>query len=204
MAELLVAHAAAGAEVHLLVLHVIAGTREHIDVAAVVVVHVADDDVFDLVGLDAEPFQAFVDRRNDGAAALGSDRLGGGGIDHAGPPIVLDDPDEIVERLQHVVRIAADVVFGRLALMLGVTDRVDLPNIVAHVRSYFFLARICTPARFSTVLASSVKSDRSPFSAIAASHSLPTAFATSTGMPKSSASARNARTSFTIKSVAKP
>ena len=30
---------------------------------------------------------------------------------------VLDDPDEIVERLQHVVRIAADVVLRRLALM---------------------------------------------------------------------------------------
>ena len=70
-AELLVAHAAAGAVVHLLVLHVVAGARKQIDVAAVVVVHVADDDVLDLVGIDAEPLQALADRRDDGAAALG-------------------------------------------------------------------------------------------------------------------------------------
>src|SRR5438105_14707073 len=169
-----------------------------------VIVHMTDDDVFDLVGLDAEPLQAFVDRRDDGAAALGSDRLVEAGVDQEGPLVVLDDPDEIIEWLQHVVRIAADVVLGGFALMLGIANRVDLPDVVVHGCSYFFLARICTPARFSTVLASSVKSDRSPCSAIAASHRLPTAFATSTGMPKSSASARNSRTSFTIKAMPNP
>jgi len=52
---------------------------------------VADDEVFDLVGLDAEPLQALVDRRDDSAAALRSDRLVEAGVDQEGPLVVLDD-----------------------------------------------------------------------------------------------------------------
>src|ERR1051325_5799372 len=202
-AQLLVAHAAAGAVMHLLVLQVVAGAREQVDIAAMVVVHVADDDVLDLVGVDAEALQRLADRRDDGAAAPRADRLVETGVDHEGALVVEDHPDEVVERLQHVVRIAADVVLRGLALMLGVADRENLPDVVAHVRlaQAFFAARILTPARCSTVLASSVKSDCSPCSFMAASHMLPTAFATSSGMPESSASARNSRTSFTISAM---
>src|SRR5205085_785629 len=97
-----------------------------------VVVHVADDDVLDLVGLDAEALQRLADRRDDGAAALRSDRLVEAGVDDEGALVVADHPDEVVERLQHVVRIAADVVLRGLALMLRVADGENLPDVVAH------------------------------------------------------------------------
>ena len=54
VAQLRVAHAAAGRIVHLAVLQVIARAREQIVVAAVVVVHVADDHGLDLVRIDAD------------------------------------------------------------------------------------------------------------------------------------------------------
>ena len=63
---------------------------------------------------------------------LRADRLIEAGVDHEGALVVPDHPDEIVERLQHVVRIAADVVLRGLALMLGVADREDFPDVVAH------------------------------------------------------------------------
>src|SRR5581483_2551123 len=138
--------------------------------------------------IDAETLQSFADRRDDGAAALVADRLVEAGVDDVGALVVADHPDEIVERLEDVVRIAADVVLRRLTLVLGVADREHLVDVVAHrilpyPARYFFLARISMPAPFSTVLASSVKSLLGPCSASAFSHKRPTAAATSTGMP---------------------
>src|SRR5262249_25450998 len=43
-----------------------------------------------------------------------------------------DRPDVEVERLQHVVGIAVDVIFRRLAIVMAVADRVDLMDVVAH------------------------------------------------------------------------
>ena len=39
---------------------------------------------------------------------------------------------KIVERIVHVVRIAADVVLGRLAVMVAVFDGVDFVDVVGH------------------------------------------------------------------------
>ena len=43
-----------------------------------------------------------------------------------------DDPDEIGERLEDVVRIAADVVFVSRPIVMSVPDGVDLVNLVCH------------------------------------------------------------------------
>ena len=64
-AQHLVAHAAAGGVGHLGVLHVIARVGEQVVVAGVVLMHVGDDDVLDLVGLDAERLQPLADRLDD-------------------------------------------------------------------------------------------------------------------------------------------
>ena len=48
------------------------------------------------------------------------------------PDLSDDRPDVEVERLQHVVRIAADEILRRLARMVPVADRVDLVDVVAH------------------------------------------------------------------------
>ena len=59
-------------------------------------------------------------------------RLVEAGIDDDGAGRPDDRPDEIIERLQHVVRIAADEVFGRAPRMMRVADRVDLVQVLAH------------------------------------------------------------------------
>ena len=72
-----------------------------------------------------------------------------------------DRPDVVVERLQHVMRIAEDEVFRSFALVVRVTDRVDLVLVViAHALLQLIISqpeclrrapRTSTPARRSTV-----------------------------------------------------
>ena len=117
---------------HLGVLQMIAGARKQVVVADVVVMQMADDDVLDLVGVDADRLEPLADRLEQGAAAL----LGHGGVEAgvddegAGGPD--DRPDVIVERLQDVVRIAADVVLRRAPVVMAVADGIDFVDVVAH------------------------------------------------------------------------
>ena len=129
------AHAAAGAVLHLAVLHVIARARKQVVVAAVVEMHVADDDGLDALRIDAERAERLAHRLDDLALAAVADRLVEAGIDHDGPARADDRPDVVVERLDDVVRIGVDVVVGRLALMVAVADGVDLVDAVGHVES---------------------------------------------------------------------
>jgi hypothetical protein len=45
-----------------------------------------------------------------------------------------DRPDKEIERLGNVMWIAADIVLRRTALVVAVFDRIDLVQVVAHVR----------------------------------------------------------------------
>ena len=76
------AHAASGGVGHFAVLQMIARLREQIVVAAMVVMQVADDDVFDAVGRDAERSEPLAHRLDHLALALFTHRLVEAGIDH--------------------------------------------------------------------------------------------------------------------------
>ena len=106
--------------------------RKQIVIAAMVVMQMADDDVLDAVRRDAERGQSVAHRLDHFALALLAHRLVEAGIDddRAGRPD--DRPDEEIERLQHVVRIAVDEIRRRTARMMAVTDRVDFVDVVAH------------------------------------------------------------------------
>src|SRR5690606_754946 len=113
-ADLRVAHAASRGVGHLGILQVIARAGKQVVVPAVVVVEVRDDHVFDRVGTYAERIQSFGDRLDDGAATGGGHRLVEPGVHEEGPARAHDRPDEVVERLQDVVRVAVEEVLGRL------------------------------------------------------------------------------------------
>ena len=125
-------HAAPGGVSHLAILQVIAGAREQIVVADVIVMHVADDDGLDVGGIDADRLQPVAHRLDRLALALLPHRRIEAGVDNDGALGPDDRPDIEVERLQHVVRIAADEVFRCLAIVMAVADRVDLVDVLAH------------------------------------------------------------------------
>src|SRR5580704_5844898 len=126
------AHAAAGGIGHFAVLQMIAGLGKQIVVAAMVVMQVADDDVLDAVGRDAKRREPLAYRLDHLALALLAHRLVEAGIDHDGAGRSDDRPNEEVERLQHVVRIAIDVIGRCRAGVAAVADRIDFVRVVAH------------------------------------------------------------------------
>src|SRR5262245_47276659 len=127
-----VAHAAACRISHLAVLQMIAGAGKQIVVADVIVVHVADDDGLDLRRIDADRFQAVANRLGHLALALLTHGRVEAGIedDRAGRPD--NRPDVEIERLQHVMRIAADEIFRGVAIMMPVANGINLMGVVAH------------------------------------------------------------------------
>ena len=125
-----VAHRAAGRVTHLVVLQVIACARKQVVIADMIVMHVADDDGLDGTGLDAERAQSVADRLDHLALALLSHRGVEAGIDNDGPRRSYDRPHVVVERLQHVMRIAEDEVFRSFALVVRIPDRIDLVLVV--------------------------------------------------------------------------
>src|SRR5262249_11890689 len=133
--RLLMAHAPPGGVGHLAILQVIAGARKQIVVAAMVVVHVADDDGLDALRGNAKRKQAVAYRLDDLALAAPAHPLVEARIDDDRAGRTDDRPYEVVERLQHVVRIAADEILRRTARMLAVADGVDLVDVIAHVLS---------------------------------------------------------------------
>ena len=123
------AHASSGAVSHLAILKVIFGPRKQVVVAAVVVVQVADDDVLHLIWINTNRCQAFGDRFDDDATAFGCHRMVEPRVHDEGAVRAADHPDEIGQRLENVVRIAADVVLLRLPIVMSITDGEDLVEI---------------------------------------------------------------------------
>ena len=66
------------------------------------------------------------------ALALLTHRLVEAGIDDDGAGRSDDRPDEKIERLQYIVRIAVDKIHRRTARMVAVTDRINFVDVVAH------------------------------------------------------------------------
>jgi hypothetical protein len=97
--------------------------------------HVADDHGLDRGRVDADRLEAVADRLDQLALALLPIAASKPVSRTIGPALTDDRPDVEIERLQHVVRIAADEILRRLAIMVPVADRVDLVDVVAHVRS---------------------------------------------------------------------
>src|SRR5215467_2741959 len=129
---------------------------------------------------------------------LGSD-LVKAGVAHKSAVRTFDDPDVIGDRCHLVMRITEDVVLGSLARMRRITDRVGLVDVIAHD----FLP-IVTPARFSTILTTAVKSLSPPYSVLVVSHWSRTALMTEFGTSNPFASSTHRRTSLSISPVAKP
>jgi hypothetical protein len=135
VAEGVLAHVAAGGELHLLVLQVEARLGEAVPVADVIVVQVGDDDVLDLPGVDVEVLQQFGRIGLDLAAALLADLGIEAGVDHdrlaADRPVALlverdRHPDEIVHREVGIVQVGRDLDFPRLARQMGVFNSMHL------------------------------------------------------------------------------
>jgi hypothetical protein len=131
-AQYLVAHAAAGRIGHLAILQVIARLREQVVIAAMVVVQMADDDGCDRFRRDAERQQPIAHRLDHLALAPLPHGLVEAGIDHDGAGRPDDGPDEVVERLQHVMQIAVDEIRRRPARVVAVADGKNLVDVVAH------------------------------------------------------------------------
>ena len=84
-AQARVAHVAPGRVRHLAVLQVETGAREDLEVADVVVVHVGDDDVVDLRGVDVERGQTLARVADDRAVASRPGCLAEAGVDDERP-----------------------------------------------------------------------------------------------------------------------
>ena len=127
-----VAHAAPGGVGHLAILQMIARAGKQIVVADVIVVHVADDDGRYLCGVDADRFQSFADRLDHFALTLLAHGRVEAGIEDDGAGASDNGPNVEVERLQHVVGVAADEVLRCLAIMMPIADGIDFVDVVAH------------------------------------------------------------------------
>ena len=127
-----VAHAAARCICHLAILQVIARPRKQIVVADMIVMHVADDDRLHLRWLDADRFQPFPYRLDHLALAFSAHRRIEAGVDNDRTGRADNRPNIEVERLQHVVRVAADEVLRRFAIVVPVSNGIDLMRVVAH------------------------------------------------------------------------
>jgi hypothetical protein len=126
------AHAAPGAERHLAVLQVECGVGEQIVVAGMVVMHVADDDVADLFGVDPDRHEAVARAAQELAPALFRHRRIEPGVEDQRPALADDRPDEIIERHGPVMRVAAIEVLARPALVMGIAHGIDFVSVGGH------------------------------------------------------------------------
>lgn len=99
--------------------------RETIVVSGVIVMQVRNDHVLDTIGLDSYRPEAVRNRPHKRTLALLAHRLVEAGINDISPLLADDRPDVIVERLKHIMRVAADVIFVRSAVVMAVVDRED-------------------------------------------------------------------------------
>src|SRR5262245_16670492 len=170
--------------------------RERVVVAGVIVVEVRHDYVFDGVTLNSNSFEPLTDRPDQGPLAFLPHPFVKSRIDDIGSFFADNCPDVVVERLQYVMRIAANIIFSRLAIVVSVMNGIDFVNVfVAHDADRWpdFTS---TPAHCSTGLTISVISESAPSSAFAMPTSWRTALPTIIGTPSRSASSRQRRTSL--------
>jgi hypothetical protein len=142
------AHTTPGRITHLGLLQMIASAREQLVVAGMVVVQVRDDDVLDRLWVDPDRLQPLTDRIRDQALALLRHGLVEASIDDKGTVRADDRPDKVIERLQHIVRVAADEILRRFAIVVPIADRVDIMNVIGHCShpGFGLFARTSTPA----------------------------------------------------------
>jgi hypothetical protein len=84
--------------------------------------HVRNDDVFDTIGIDPDNLQSFTHRTQQSALSLRSAGSVEPGIEDEALLLSDDGPDKIVERHGAVVRIAAEKIMRRGAMMMTVAD----------------------------------------------------------------------------------
>ena len=89
-----------------------------------VVMHVADDDVADLVGIDPDRLEAVARRAQEVAAALFRHRLVEAGVEDEGAVLADDRPHEIIERHRPVMRVAAIEILSCPAIVVGIAHGV--------------------------------------------------------------------------------
>ena len=126
VADHVMAHVAPGRILHLRVLKMEARVVEQLCIAAVVVMHMRDDDVAHIGMCDAERLEPALDRVHDRAAGLRGHLDAEPGIDDEDSVLADHRPPEIVERhIRRLVQIRADEVAERPAVQLGVFHRID-------------------------------------------------------------------------------
>jgi hypothetical protein len=79
-------------------------------IAGVIKVHVRDNHVFDLIGVEPDHPQSFSDRTKERPLSFCRTRCIEAGIEYETPFLPDDSPDEIIKRHRAVVRIATDKV----------------------------------------------------------------------------------------------
>src|SRR3954471_3002621 len=118
-----VPHVAADRVVQLRLLQMELRVREAMEIADVIVVQVRQNDVLDLVAVDADELQR-VDRvAQECALAPLSGFLCEAAVDDERALRPLRDPEEIVHRHRRVVRIAADEMIGAFRFAHRIADR---------------------------------------------------------------------------------
>src|SRR5688500_5539755 len=93
---------------------------------------VSNDDVLDVIWVDADRLQSLTHRRRRRPAAAVAHLLAEAGVDDEDTMRSGDRPDEVGERLDDVVRIAADVVLVRRTIVMAVADGEDFVDVVTH------------------------------------------------------------------------
>jgi hypothetical protein len=110
---------------HLAVLQVIFCIRITVVISSVIVMQVRNDHVFDAVGLDSYRLEAIRNWPHKRTLAFLAHRLVEAGINDISALLADDRPDVVVERLEHIVRVAADIILLRVAIVMAVVDRKD-------------------------------------------------------------------------------
>lgn len=117
------AHASPGAVGHLRVLHVVTCFRKQGMIARMIEMHMRDDNIFDVVGVDSDQPQSLSDRPQQGAIPFRGPGRIEAGIEYEATFIANDGPNEIIEWHWAIVRVTADEIMGGGPVMMPVTDR---------------------------------------------------------------------------------
>jgi hypothetical protein len=95
-------------------------------------VEVCDDNVLNPLWVDLDSFQPLSDRIRDLALSLLRHDLVEASVNDEGAVRADDRPDKVIEGLWDIVRIAADEILRRFAVMVTVTNGVDVVHVVGH------------------------------------------------------------------------
>src|SRR4051794_23086436 len=120
------AHIAPGGIRHFTILEVETRPWKKFHVAPMVEMQVSDDDLFYLGRIDAQQLQTIGRRTQQLTTALARFLFVKTGIDEKRALCIANEPDKIVQCSVSLVRITADVVFGRGAGDCGIFDRINL------------------------------------------------------------------------------